>query len=258
MKVAICLFGKFTGKNNRGDVQGFEEAYELLKKNIIDDNTDIFFHGWNDDDEVSQKLIKLYNPKNYILERQIIFDHPYKDYNFVPEGPWNTKNYIFNDYSRFYSIKKSLELVPNSYDIILLTRFDTVFYEKIFFDKLDPSNFYVSNWHLNNQGWGFNDAWFISGLKIMKEYSLIYDRLNDYFDIEKGEYIKFLEQNGLGLDSLPSGHVIHKFRAVEMNLQNKIFSLGLEYKTWGLIRRLNQRVDPWGFSGPDINIPTKL
>ena len=43
MKIAICLYGKFTGINNRGDIQGFEIPFEYLKKNIINDNTDIFF-----------------------------------------------------------------------------------------------------------------------------------------------------------------------------------------------------------------------
>ena len=66
-----------------------------------------------------------------------MFDHPYKDYNFVPDGPWNTKNYLNNNYSRFYSLKKAMELIDDSYDMVLISRFDTVFYEKIDFSLLN-------------------------------------------------------------------------------------------------------------------------
>jgi hypothetical protein len=258
MKIAICLYGKFTGVNNRGDIQGFEIPFEFLKKNIINDNTDIFFHGWDDNESESKKLVELTTPKKYILEKQIDFKHPYRDYNFVPNGPWNTKDYLFNNYSRFYSLKKCLELVDDSYDFVLISRFDTVFYEPIPFELLSPDNFYATNWQHNKEGWGFNDAWFITGTKIMKEYSLLFDRLNDYFDIKSGNYINYLKKFGLNEQSLPSGHALYRYRCVEMGINDRLYGIGLEYKTWGLLRRLNQRNAPWNFIDSDINTPTKI
>jgi hypothetical protein len=258
MKIAICFYGKFTGRNTRGETQGFQKAFKFLSKNILNQDTDIFFHGWDDNPKDSKKLLSLLSPKRYILEQQKIFNHPYSHYSFVPNGPWNTKDYINNDYSRFYSLMKSVELVDESYDFILVARFDTVFYESIPFELLKPNNFYVSNWHLNKQGWGFNDAWFISGSKVMKEYSLIFENLNSYFDIDKSAYVRFLDRHGLGLESLPSGHALHRFRCEEMGIKDRIYAIGLEYKTWGLLRRLGQRVDPTGFAESDINVPTRI
>jgi hypothetical protein len=258
MKIAICLYGKFTGVNNRGDIQGFEIPFEFLKKNIITDGVDIFLHGWDDNESESNKLINLVNPKKYILEKQVQFNHPYTHYDFVPNGPWNTKDYLFNNYSRFYSLKKCLELVDDSYDLILITRFDTVFYEPIPFELLSPDNFYVTNWEINKDGWGFNDAWFISGTKIMKEYSLLFDKLNNYFNLNSGDYINYLKKYGLDETNLTSGHALYRYRCVEMGITDQIYSIGLEYKTWGLLRRLDQKINMVNYSGPDINIPNKL
>ena len=35
MKIALCFYGKFTGKNNRGEIQGFDVPFDYLKKNVI-------------------------------------------------------------------------------------------------------------------------------------------------------------------------------------------------------------------------------
>ena len=45
MKIAIALHGKFTGKNARGEAQGFSKPYKYLAKNIINkyENVDVFF-----------------------------------------------------------------------------------------------------------------------------------------------------------------------------------------------------------------------
>jgi hypothetical protein len=260
MKIAIALHGKFTGKNARGEVQGFTKPYKYLAKNIINkyENVDVFFHGWDDNPLQSKDLVRLYKPKNYQLEEQVYFEHPFKNHNFISTGPWNTQASIFNLYSRFYSLQKSIELIDDSYDFILISRFDTVFFKPIRFELLDSNNFYASNWNLNHEGWGLNDAWFISGIGLMREFSRTYDRLNDYFDIEKGEYAKFLTKHGLQIESLTSGHAICRFRCEEMQIESKLFALGLEYKTWGLLRRINRRRDPWGMRIKDLNLPLKI
>ena len=43
MKVAVVFFGKFSGVNNRKEIQDFEKPYNYLKSNILTENTDIFF-----------------------------------------------------------------------------------------------------------------------------------------------------------------------------------------------------------------------
>jgi hypothetical protein len=257
MKIALCFYGKFTGKNSRDEIQGFEIPFDYLKKNVITENTDIFFHGWDDSPQESERLINTINPKKFILEKQILFDHPYKDYNFVPDGPWNTKNYLNNNYSRFYSLKKAMELIDDSYDMVLISRFDTVFYEKIDFSLLSPENFYVSHWHLLDEGWGFNDGWFISGYENMKNIGLIYDKLDNYFNLEN-DYFKFIKNHGMDETNITSCHAIWKYRTEELGLKTKLHAYGLEYATWGLLRRLNVRDSPWKTPNIDVNIPTKI
>jgi hypothetical protein len=241
MKIAVVFYGKFTGRNKRGEIQSFEKSYEFLEKNILKENVDVFLHGWNDDFEESQKLLELYKPKKYLLEKQISFDHPYKHYDFVPHGPWNTKDYLNNNYSRFYSIKKAIELVDEDYDLVLLTRYDTIFFQPFPFESMSPENFYVSHWFHNQFGLGFQDAWFISGYGNIKNWSLIYDRLDEYFNLDS-EYVNFLEKNGGDLTNLPSGHAITRYRTVELGITESIYCVGVLPETWTLERYLNNTV----------------
>jgi hypothetical protein len=259
MKIAICFYGKFTGKNQRGEVQGFKKPLKYLKKNILDSSTDVYFHGWDDDKKSSKELIQALKPRKFLLEKQITFDHPYAHYDFIADGPWNTKTYINNDYSRYYSLKKSVELLDQNYDLVLISRFDTVFYKPIPFNLMHSSNFYVSNWHLNPEGWGFQDAWFVGGTSIIQDFSDIFDRLDGYFDIEQSNYVGHLLEHGLTLESLPSGHSISKYRFIEMGLTESLYAVGLEYETWGLLRRFRKRKDPWGgFDLDKIMVPNKI
>lgn len=257
MKIAICLHGKFTGINNRGEIQGFEIPFEYLKKNVITENTDVFLHGWDDDPMETEKLINLVKPKKALLEKQIVFDHPFKHYDFVPHGGWNTKDYLNNNYSRFYSLKRAMELIDDSYDLVMVMRFDCIFYEKFDFSLLEKEKFYLSHWHHNHEGWGFNDAWFVSGWKNMKELSLIYDRLDDWYKLDS-EYLRFIKSHGMNETNLQSGHIHWRYRIEEMGLKEMLYGYGIEYETWGLLRRLNQRDNPWGRPVDNINIPSKI
>jgi hypothetical protein len=259
MKIAICLYGKFTGRNLRGEIQGFQIPYKYLKKNVLNCNTDIFIHGWNDDYKETKKLLKITKPKNYIIEKQKKFY--IKDFSKLFLSKNNNSdeinNYIFNSYSRFYSLKKAVSLVDNSYDIILISRFDCIFYKKINFNLFNPKNFYTSHWNFLHQDWGFNDAWFISGNKNMKNFSLIYDNLNKYYKL-KSNFFRFLKKKNLQKENFSSGHAIWRYRIEELNLNDKLYAYGLEYLTWGLLRRINRRYNPWGRPTVDINYPIKV
>lgn len=242
MKIAVCISGKFTGKNDSGQIQGFKKPYEYLSKNIIQNNdVDVFIHGWDDNPNASKDLLGLYKPKKYILEKQITFNH---DYNFTPSNLSQTK-YIDRNYSRFYSFKKCVELVDsNEYDIIFWCRFDTVFYQKIDFTKIDPINLYTSNWLPSHRDWGFNDGYFIGGPNIMKKYSLIYDRLDDYFDVDNNsDYYKFTVKHGFNKTNFQSMHIISRYRAKELELDDKLYGVGdYQKSTWCLLRSLNPKL----------------
>jgi hypothetical protein len=235
MKIALVFYGKFTGVNKRHETQGFEVPCEFLYQNVVNEKTDIFFHGWDDEEHKSLELIQKLKPKKYLLEKQIVFEHPYKHYDFV-QGAWNTKDYMNNNYSRFYSLKQAMSLVDESYDMVLVSRFDTIFYTPIPFEKFSKDNFYVTNWQYNKDGYGFNDAWFISGYENMKNFSLIYDVFDEYNKLDS-KYVEFLTSHGLSVNNITSGHAIFRYRSEEIGLKNKTYTWGDEYLTWGLIRR---------------------
>jgi len=257
MKIAICLYGKFTGRNDRNEIQGFDLPLKFLQENVLNDKTDVFLHGWDDNEIETSRMIESVKPKRYVVEKQITFDHPYKHYNFVPDGPWSTQIGLRNNYSKFHSLRSCIDLVDDSYDLVMITRYDCIFYEKFNFELLDPKNFYVSHWNLNHEGWGFNDVWFVSGLENMRLFLRINERLNDYFDVEKGEYIKFLKSKGLDVTNISSGHPIWRYRLKEIGLDQQIFCYGLEYESYGLLRRFGLRQNPWGKPNVDITIPSK-
>ncbi|MFM1756654.1 MAG: hypothetical protein RL621_1627 [Bacteroidota bacterium] len=255
MKIAICLYGKFTGKTNRGENQDFRKPYEYLSANILSNNCDIFFHGWDDDDAQSAELVNLLKPKKYILEKQKQFSTPYKQFEYTINGPWNSEACLFNIYSRSYSLKRSVSLVDDTYDLVLIARFDTLFYSKINFQIFSPDNFYVTHWNLLNQGWGLNDGWFITGYDNAKNFAKLFDRLKHYYKIDS-DFLFFAKKHKLSENELTSGHLPWRYRLVELGLESNIYAYGLEYETWGLLRRFGIRTNPFG--RPDVDIKTPI
>jgi len=84
MKIAICFFGlagSVSDKNGNGIPLDPSIAYKYYKENIFDknDEVDIFIHSCSL--SVKERLIELYKPKKFIIERQVLFPnskyHPY-------------------------------------------------------------------------------------------------------------------------------------------------------------------------------------
>ena len=252
MKIALCLSGKYNNTNRVGDPTNFAAPAEAFKQNVIKPNeADVFIHGWDDDPELTKKMLDIYRPKDFKVEKQIEFDHPHKDHNFVPSGPYNTKDYIDRNYSRCYSFKKAVELVDDTYDLIMWNRFDTVFYKKQDLKALDVNFFYAANGRphgpsstIYNRG-GFVDAYFIAGREDMKKYSLLYDRLDDYFNLENegrnNGYYKHLQKHNDGVGTLPSMHKISRYRCIELGLEKNLRFFGREGETYDLLRFASQK-----------------
>jgi len=253
MKIAICLHGKFSGKNMRNDIQSFDLTYEYLKKNFLKDyNIDIYLHGWGDNLKESKRLIKKFKPLKFKIEKQKKFKIAKLKYNMEKTGPWSGEKIIFNNYSRLYSLKKCFELIKKKYDYILIMRYDCVFFKKINFKLLKKNIFYTSNWSQLSEGYGFTDGWFISDQKIMKKIALTYDKLNSYYK-NNSKFIKFILSNPkLDDNSISSFHPILRFRIQELKLEKNINTLGFQFQTWGLARDKMNRFNPDGV--PNINV----
>ena len=224
MKIALCFYGlvgSVSDKNGKGITLDPSIAYKHYKENIFDvnDEVDVFIHSYS----IAQKniLLKLYKPKNYIIEKQVLFPKS-KYHPFLTKGifkkvrmfllkKFKSSSYLklkeleenesFRAYSRWYSVKKSVELMRDyektnnfSYQCVMSTRLDAPFFKPVIFKNFDMSFFYASNWNdapnkktnapanfLNqNLGKGFLDLWFFSNSKLMIKFSKLYDKIDLY------------------------------------------------------------------------------
>ena len=79
MKIALCLSGVvgklYTNKQGyqwEGDID-FRIGHHFFKKHLLDVNdVDVFIHCW--DEKYEDIIVKLYEPKKYIFEKQIEFE----------------------------------------------------------------------------------------------------------------------------------------------------------------------------------------
>lgn len=223
MRVALCLFGLVggkIGKNGKGENLDPAIAYKKYKEFIIDknDQVDVFIHSWSKEEE--EKLLKLYNPRGYIIEKQKAFkqsiQHPdilqfKKKKRNILKKVFLPKAYrdaieekgkgAYRAYSRWYSSMKVVELkkeyeVNNifTYDCVMVSRLDVVFFTELKFDQYDLDYFYASHWNdagnkknsyvANREnhyvGKGFLDLWFFSNSKIMDRFGGLYNKLENY------------------------------------------------------------------------------
>tara|TARA_B100001094_G_scaffold333124_1_gene408804 strand:- start:34423 stop:35295 length:873 start_codon:yes stop_codon:yes gene_type:complete len=252
MKIALCLHGLASGKNDRGVPVSIENSMSSIKGNLMSDyDVDVFYHTWSKDSE--EYLNESYSPKGYEIEEQINFDHPFKpdgeksaDFSFTPEVQVKMQS----TYSRWYSLAKSIKLKKDyekendmKYDFVFSTRFDIAFYEKfINFESLDPNNFYVSNWWQNRYKFGYNDPWFFSGSDNMDTIAGLYGKMDEYLS-SGSEYERYMMSlNEIGPMEPPShdkrlsNHGLLRHH-VKSNGITSMF-LGLEYNTWSLVRKI--------------------
>ena len=180
MKVAICLSGNLGSRKRSGERKNWnitnlnnesynnlyppELGFKHIKKILLDKyDCDTFFHCWSDSENVKNKLVELYKPKKYIVEKQKNFDISLNNYNFKNndinsifesnisnncklgyklwfDSRKNDNNYLikeintqaFRTSSRLYSLNKSIDMMKEyktsnniNYDWILICRFDS-------------------------------------------------------------------------------------------------------------------------------------
>jgi len=206
MKTAMCLYGLVGGKDGKdgkgGDIP-FEKCYEYYKKHIIDRNdVDIFIHSWSQ--HLENEIVDLYEPKIYKFEKQKMFeeelDMPAR-FSKVPLD--NRREYRFRSLSRWYSVKQVLELKSAyefnndfKYDCVMITRFDTLFFVNLYFNKYELKHLYVSHWNSpqnspynpnkkadkinrSERANAFLDMWFFSNSTIMDVFAKVYEGVRD-------------------------------------------------------------------------------
>lgn len=232
MRIAICFFGLVggkSGKNGTGGSIDAKVAQEYYKKHIFDinDNVDVFIHSWSTDKK--NELLEMYSPKKYIIEPQkLFFDsilHPklwlpifitvakvktiiklflskFFKSDIYKKMMLTKYEEAFRAYSKWYSVKKVLELKREyedergfTYDAVMMTRFDVGFFSDLNFKKYDMEYFHASHWNslplegqdrehaslVNHyEGKRLIDFWFFSSSKNMDKFSKLYDKIEEY------------------------------------------------------------------------------
>lgn len=130
MKVALLLKGSSIGSYDHwqfGDrvTVNYEHGLENLKSNLIENNNcDVFFHTWkNEDVDMSryEKMVGDFNAASYVIDEDISGEY---GPNLGKKVVTTTKRVIecYNDYVEKHDL---------SYDLIVLCRFDLYFFHQV-------------------------------------------------------------------------------------------------------------------------------
>ena len=212
MKIAFCLHGlvgSLKGKNfqqSGGSDKVLDISFTHNNKNILNPNVDVFIHSWST--ELKDKMLELYNPKDYIIEKQIQFK--------IPEYIKSDPKRAFAHLSRWYSYKKCVELVLKSstkYDLVLVQRFDLLWHVPVEFHKMDVNKLYIGKCPLDtSREW--SDRWFISNPENMNKFATLYDKIYEYMG-PRGELPSSKQYAGI------SSHFLTRFHAKKLGLQEE-------------------------------------
>lgn len=237
MKIAICISGQ---------ARNFKQSYESLKTHLLDKyNCDIYFHTWKltnfestnfgfgntkysliDNDY--EDLIQLYKPKNYIIEKPIIFDA--SNYKCpIWRQPLN------NTLSMFYSIYKSIQLVEETYDYIIRARFD-IDYSK-FNLELPQEGIILPEWNtdVRVKDRGYYDVFAIGKQQDMDVYSKVFSNIISY-TTNDDQFLNFLSGGWPGQDSPLRNEYLLKWHLIRNNIKTKTIPTLEEKSDVGLIR----------------------
>ena len=233
MRIALCLQGLSSGYNEKNNPVSSLPCLESIKSNIIsiNDNVDIFIHTWNEKKSIKDSIKHLFKKelKNSIFEKQIIFE----DKNNPPiYQPVHNRQYHVTK-SRWYSQMKSIELKKQyekennfTYNFVMISRFDCLYYTPIDFTTLDPTKFYASHWEGKTSAGvphnlnGFLDYWFIANSSNMDLFGDLYNKLDEYLS------------EGISL----SNHVLSKYYIEKLGLTDNISYMLNEHKDFNLNR----------------------
>tara|TARA_S200002703_G_scaffold104927_1_gene91047 strand:+ start:1478 stop:2197 length:720 start_codon:yes stop_codon:yes gene_type:complete len=235
-KIALCISGQ---------ARKYDISYKSLYENILKDNqVDIFIHTWKDydikssdfgnggyqytmDDSKYDELLKLYNPKSYLLEDPITFEASgFKD------PVWRQS--LNNSLSMYYSIHKSISLVKDDYDYVIRTRFD-LDYNKLPIDYSE-NEICIPKWYTDHrvQDKGYYDIFAIGSKNNMNIYSQVFSYLISYITLDQN-FRNYL-QNNYFEDSPLRNEYILKWHLLKNNIKVKELSCKEQKSEVGIIR----------------------
>ncbi len=215
MKIALCLFGSigsiFKPKRNLKDnFLDPEVCFKSIKRNIIDKfETDVFFHTWTN--KYNNKLIELYNPKDFKIEKPINFKPDLskyslkhincyddvanlKDNNQDPENVY--ADLAYRAHSRWHSQTKVLNILDNyhkkkkaKYEFIIQSRFDIIINNLPNLKDLNKKKIYLVKKGKKSDN-SLYDIFIISSFKIAKKIKDIKEKIY-YYPVDPSQALYF-------------------------------------------------------------------
>mgnify|MGYP000026361337 FL=1 len=181
MRIALCFSGTigrlYTSKSGHAwekDID-YRIGHHFYDKNVfsVNDNVDVFIHSWATDYE--DRLVEIYNPKKSKFEEQIVFGG-HKDM-----AGWEKSASRWYGAQQSIKLKKQYEEENNfKYDVVMWTRFDMGFFEKLDFSEIgDYSNMYVPDNNnpstMKSDNPRILDYWYFSSSENMDIIGDLYD-----------------------------------------------------------------------------------
>jgi len=209
MKVAICFSGAirnfddcisstlkyFINNFNNPDI--FLHMWTFTNKDDTDENNIKYNFKWRKDDSSIEKIIKILEPKKYVIEEytsaseELIIKNSGIDMNkFDTE---QKRNYGFNCCSMYWKILKSFELAEEfgiengfEYDLVIRARLDFLWEDYIkqinFTDITDNKIFLIKDRYASCSRLITNDKFFAGNFNTMKKMCEIFKCLKKYQD----------------------------------------------------------------------------
>ena len=237
MKIAICISGQ---------ARNFKQSYDSLKTYFLDKHDcDIYFHTWKTPnfestnfgfgnthysltDNDYNDLIQLYKPKDYIIEKPIVFDA-----SGIKCPIWRQP--LNNSLSMFYSIYKSTQLIEGEYDYVVRTRFD-IDYSK-FNLELPQEGIILPEWNtdIRVKDRGYYDVFAIGKQQDMIIYSEVFSNVISYVTDDTDLFYS-LSGGWPGQDSPLRNEYLLKWHLVKNSIKIKVVPTLEEKSDVGLIR----------------------
>jgi len=197
MRTAVCLYGLYNNHWSDSGELGYKHIQERILSKIS--NVDFFCHSWSA--ENLNNILSKYNPKDYLIEKQIDFSNYVNslDLNYFLTTNHRDWNYLFRAFSFYYTRAKSIQIKKNfeeknnfKYDCVITCRYDIgqrdrhwsgkYFVSRINFNPDNDMNYvYSAMWDQLNAGMA--DQWFYSNSENMDKFILLFDKLSEYLKV---------------------------------------------------------------------------
>lgn len=170
MKIALCF---------SGEARSFEAGYEYYKRNLLPfHDVDVYIHTWNTPNG-NNRLLDLYQPKDYIFDDKPTFDGYNERYPRTPEPELRPPS---NALCMFYSMYESSKLIDGEYDWVIKSRTDYAMNVMVPFNTLDSSKLYIPNCRMVPERDFGNDQFAFSSQENMMKYMSTYKYIDEYYD----------------------------------------------------------------------------